>query len=133
MAANSDPIFSLTPHIAGVEFTSTDTTTVKSLFTGAANGSRIDGIACSTNDTTAVNLAFYIQIGGAGTNYYIGNVQVPIGAGYTTVARIDAITTLAPAFFKALVLNNGDVLKCNCVAPMTATKTTDVLALGGDF
>lgn len=130
MTANTSPIFELTLKNAAVQFTSADTTTKKSIITGGTNGTRVDSIPCSTNDTTAVNLAFYITTGG--TDYYIGNVNLPIGSGYTTVARVDAMTTLVPTL-GYLVLASGDVLKCNCVAAMTAAKTTDVLAYGGDY
>ncbi len=130
MAANTAPIFELVPTALGVQFTITDTTAKKTIQTGGTNGTRVDGIYCSTNDTATVNLAFYI--GHGGTDYYIGNVVVTIGAGYTTVARIDAMTTLAPRL-GYLVLASGDTLKCNCVATMTTGKTTDVLAEGGDY
>ena len=98
--------------------------------TAGSNGSRVDSIMCSTNDTTAVNLAFYINDGS--TDYYIGNVNLPIGAGYTTVARVDAISTLAPTL-GYLALAPSYVLKANCVATMTSAKTTDVVAMGGDY
>lgn len=130
MAANTSPIFELTLKNAGVEFTSADTTTKKTVYTGGTNGTRVDSIMCSTNDTTAVSLAFYITTGG--TDYYIGNVNLPIGSGYTTVARIDAMATLSPTL-GYLQLASSDVLKCNCVATMTATKVTDVVAMVGDY
>lgn len=130
MPANTSPIFELTPTDKGVQFTSADTTSKKSIQTGGTNGTRIDSIMCSTNDTTAVNLAFYINDGS--TDFYIGNVNLPIGSGYTTVARVDAMATLAP-LLGYLVLPSGYILKANCVATMTAAKTTDVVAMGGDY
>ena len=130
MAANTSPIFELTVKNAGVQFTSTDTTAKKTLYTGIGSGGRIDSIPCSTNDTAAVNLAFYINTGG--TDYYIGVVAVPIGSGYTTVARVEAMTTLSPTL-GYLVLASGDILKAACVATMTAAKTTDVAAQLGDY
>lgn len=133
MAANSDPIFSLTPHIAGQEFTSADTTTLKTLVTGATNGTRIDVITCSTSDTVAVDLGIYVQVGGSGTNFFLGNVHLPPGAGYSTTPGVDAIAALPLTNFRAIVLNAADVLKAACAATMTSGKTTDVVALGGDF
>lgn len=130
MAANNAPIFELIPHNAGVQFTSADTTTKKDLITGDTDGTRVDSIMCSTNDTAAVNLAFYLTTGG--TDYYIGNVNLPIGSGYTTVVRVEALMTLAPQT-GWLWLASGEKLKCNCVATMTAAKTTDVVAMGGDY
>ena len=135
MAANTSPIFELVPSIfAPQEFAIGDTTTKKTLVTGAttggAAGSRVDSIMCSTNDSAAVNLAFYLSIGG--TDYYIGVVNVPIGSGYTTIPRVEAMATLAP-LLGYLVVPNGALLKCNCVATMTTAKVTDVVAMGGDY
>ena len=130
MAAGTSPIFEAAPLAKGVQFTSADTTSKKTLVTGGTNGTRVDGVYCSTNDTTAVNLAFYIGTGG--TDYYIGNVNLPIGAGYTTVPRVEALSTLAP-FLGYIWLASGDTLKCNCVATMTGAKTTDVVSQHGDY
>lgn len=133
MAANQDPVFAITPHPDGTQLTSADTTTVKDVITGTTNGTRIDNIACTTNDTVAVDLGFYIQPGGAGTNHYLGNVHLAPGAGYTTVAGVEAISTLPLNNFRAIVLANGDKLRVGCAATMSGGKTTDVVALGGDF
>lgn len=131
MAANVSPIFTLVPHITGTSFTSADTIAEKVLFTPGVNGSRIDGIFCTTSDTVAVNLAFYINDGT--TDHYIGVVNVPIGSGYTTIVRVDAIGTLAPSKVGALILPSGYTLKANCVATMSVSVTTSVTAIGGDF
>lgn len=111
-------------------FASGDTTTKKTLLTAGSSGARIDSIMVSSDDTAAVNLAFYITI--SGTDYYIGNVNVPIGSGYTTVARVDAITTLAPTL-GYLALPAGALLKANCVATMTAAKVLTIVPMGGDY
>jgi len=131
MASNTSPIFVKAPSIfTPVTFTSSDTTAKKTILTFAADGSRVDSIMCSTDDTTAVNLAFYLAIGG--TDYYIGNVNLPIGSGYTTIVRVDAITTLAP-ITGYLAAETGATLKVNCVATMTAGKTTTVVPMGGPY
>lgn len=131
MAAGTSPIF-----IDSVEafepktFTSADTTTKKTVATAGADGSRIDSVMVSSDDTAAVNLAFYLNDGA--TDYYIGNVNVPIGSGYTTVARVEALQTLAPQT-GYLTLESGWSLKCNCVATMTAAKTCTVVPQGGNY
>jgi hypothetical protein len=131
MAANTDgPIWELVPKDEGLQFTSADTTTKKTLVTGGTNGTRVDAIWVSTNDTAAVNLAFYLKDGS--TSFYIGVVSVPIGSGYTTVARVDALAVLSP-ILGYLIVENGWTLECNCVATMTAAKTTDVVAIGGEY
>src|SRR5216683_2199688 len=93
MAANTAPIFELNSNNVGTQFTSTDTTAKKTVFTAGSNGSRIDAIICNTNDTTAVNMAVYMTIGG--TDYFIGNINLPIGSGYTTVAIVQGLQSVA--------------------------------------
>ena len=132
--ANVNPIFEANVKNAGVEFTSADATSKKTVYTGNSSGnnagSRIDSLMISTSDTSDVNLAFYVTVGG--TDYYIGVVKVPTGSGYTTVPRVEGLTTLSPTtgYF---VLGPGDVLKAACVATMTAAKVTDVVAQLGDY
>jgi hypothetical protein len=130
MAANTSPIFSLAPFGTGAQFTSTDTTTKKTLYTGGTNGSRIDQINVCTNDTAAVNLQFYLNDGT--TDFYLGYVNIPAGSGYPSVAKVDALPTLCPNL-GYLVLKSGAILKAACNATMTAAKTTDVCVIGGDF
>ena len=130
MAAGTSPIFEAAVRVLGIQFTSADASTGKSFGTIGANGTRIDSIMCSTNDTAAVNLAFWINDGS--TDYYIGVVALPAGAGYTTVSRVEAMTTLSPSL-GYLVIPSGYTLKAGCVATMTAAKTTDVVAMGGDY
>lgn len=130
MAANTDPIFEKIPVVAGVTILPADTTTKKTVATGATDGTRIDQIAVSSNDTAAVNLAFYINDGS--TDLYIGNLNVVAGAGYLTVARLDAILTLAPTL-GYLWLPSGYILKANAVATITAAKQVDVVAMGGKY
>jgi hypothetical protein len=132
MAANTTgPIWELVP-TCGVpkQFTSADTTAKKTIVTGDTDGTRIDSIMCSSNDTAAINLAFYLNDGS--TDWYIGNVVVPLSSGYLAIARVDAITTLAP-LLGYLTVPSGYTLKCNCVATMTAAKVLDVVPMGGDY
>jgi hypothetical protein len=128
--SNTSPIFEAQPRVDAVTLASGDTNVAKSVGTIGAYGTRFDSIMCSTNDTTAVNLAFYINDGA--TNFYIGVVALPIGTGYTTVARVDAMATLSPTL-GYLVIPAGYLLKVGCVATMTADKVTTVACMGGDY
>jgi hypothetical protein len=130
MSAGTSPIFEAAIRVDAVQFTISDATTPKSLGSIGSNGTRFDSIMCSTNDTAAVNLAFYLNNGS--TNYYIGVVNLPIGTGYTTVARVEAMAVLAP-LLGYLVVPTGWTLQAGCVATMTTGKTTDVVAMGGDY
>jgi hypothetical protein len=130
MAANTSPIFELTPFLKGDTLDIGDTTVAITLITGGANGTRIDSLKCTTDDTAAVNLRFYIDNGGA--DLYLGVVALPIGTGYTTVAPVEGMTTLAPTL-GYLVLPYLAELKVSCLATMTTGKITTVLAMGGDY
>jgi hypothetical protein len=131
MAANRNPIFQLKPLVdAPQQFTSADGANKKTLVAGAADSSRVDAISCCSNDTAAISLNFYLNNGA--TDFYIGTVVVPIGAGYTTVSKVDAITALAPVL-GYLWIPSGWSLKCACNAAMTAAKTLDVVAHGGVY
>jgi hypothetical protein len=130
MSAGTSPIFEAAICVDAVQFTITDTTVAKSLGSIGSNGTRFDSIMCSTNDTAAVNLAFYLNDGS--TNHYIGVVAVPAGSGYTTVPRVEAMSTLSPKL-GYLVVPSGWTLQAGCVAAMTAGKTTDMVASGGDY
>lgn len=131
MTANVAPVFELTPQNAGVTILPADTTVAKTIFTAGAEGSRIDSILVSSTDSAAMNLAFYIDDGV--TSYYIGNVSVPIGSGYTTVARVDAMQTLKPAFQNFIALHHGYTLKANVVVAVTAGRVITIVTLAGDF
>lgn len=131
MAGNNNPIFEAAPNVQGTQFAAADTTTKKTLYTAGANGSRVDAISVCSNDTSAVNLAFYVHDGS--TDFYIGNVVVPIGSGYTTVAKVDGLSALLGANLDYLPMKAGDLLKAACLVTMTALKTCDVVVLGGDY
>lgn len=130
MAANTAPIFELTVKNAGVQILPADTTTKKTVYTGGANGSRIDRISVSSTDTAAKTLQWYVTVGG--TDYHLCDTVIPIGTGYTTVAGADALATISPTL-GYLVLASGEVLKVAASANVTAAKQIDVVAQLGDY
>ena len=130
MAANTAPIFELVVKNAGVTIVPADTTAVKTVYTGGTNGSRIDQLSVSSTDTAAMTLMWYKNIGG--TDYHLADTVIAIGAGYTTVAGVDALATLAPSL-GYLVLASGEVLKVKVLATVTTAKQIDVVAQLGDY
>lgn len=122
-----------------VTFTSADTTTLKTLFTAGANDSDIKAINAATDDSAAVNLKLYVTRGG--TDYLLGTINIPINSGVTgTVVSVDILNDtslpslpLDSAGKRFLPLKTGDVVKCGCLATMTAAKTTTVSAFGQDY
>lgn len=134
MAANTKTIYEVLPVNAAVTFVNADGTSKKSILTGQASanaaGTRVDSVMISSDDTANRDLAFYITIGG--TDYYIGNVSVPLGSGYTTVIRVEGMNVLSP-YLRYLALAPSAILKANMVVAVTAAKTVTVLAMGGDY
>lgn len=134
--ANTAPIFEGGINNKGVQFTSGDGTSKKTIFTAGNYGSRIDSVSLCSNDTAIVGLNFYIN--DLTNDYYLGTVSVAAGAGYTSIAKQDALPTLAPtgtnlARAGFIALPSGWLLKAACTATMTFAKTGDIVAFGGDF
>ena len=66
------------------------------------------------------------------TDFMIGNVNIPLGSGYTTVALVEALRTLKPDL-GFLTVKAGHKLNCACLATMTAAKVMDVTWKGGQY
>lgn len=130
MAVNYNPLFEGIINNKGKQIVNADGTTKFTIFTFGANGSRVDSISLCSNDTAAVVMNFYLNDGS--TDFYYGNITIAIGAGYTTILKQDALPILNPkeGFIKA---PTGWLLKCAANAAVTAAKTVDVVASGGDF
>lgn len=144
MSVTATPIFPQVIDCVITNFTSADTTVAKAVFTAGSNGSKIENILAYTNDTVTVNLQLGIYNGS--TNYLIGTVNIPIGAGNTnSVPTVDILRSTQwggqtytgfnfdPNGNKYLYLPNGYKLYANCVATMSASKNTNVYVQGGDF
>ena len=134
MTMNVQPIFKGIPICAGISFASGDTTTKKTLINAVVgtypNGLLIEDINVCSDDTAAVNLAFYLYDGT--TDFHIGNVNIPIGSGYTTVALVKALRTLEPDL-GFISLPVGWQIRVNCVATMTAAKICTITFKGGSM
>ena len=120
-------------------FTSSDTTTFKTVYTAGANDAVVKQLNARTNDSTAVNLVVVINDGT--TDRVIGTVNVPINSGSTgAIASVDLLGgTLIPSLpfdqngKRVLPMQGGDILKIGCLATMTAAKTTDVTGFAEEY
>lgn len=131
MAANVDPIFGAVVHSGGAQFVNADGTTKKTLFTAGTNGSRIDSISACSNDSAAVEMGVYLNDGT--TDHYLGNIHLAVGAGYTTVAKVDGITALMPTALPYLDLPTGWSIKVAPAGTVTAAKVVDIVGIGRDY
>lgn len=130
MAANTSPIFPLTPKTSTVTLVNADGTTKKTLITAGANGSKIDAVKILSDDTATVTLSFYLNKGG--TDYLVGTVSVTAGTGITAgTSPAEALEYVNDGY--ALALEAGIVLKVAASASVTSGKTVTVVAHAGDF
>lgn len=139
MAANTSPIFGLTPKVVGQTIVPADTTALKTIYTAGANGARVLSVNAVTNDTAANDVNLYIQVGGSGTAYNIGGKRVPIASGNVVASTIASTQLLDSGQIPGLLsdgslqLGAADVLQAGVVATVTAAKTLTIVALGIDY
>lgn len=134
MAANTSPIFVLASNLSAATFVNADGTNLKTLFTAGAEGSLLTAIAITSDDTAARDLNLYVTI--SGTDYRVGQVNIPIGAGTTTTSAVNALAVGKLPWLNAdgsFFLPAGQVLKGAMAVAVTAAKTVTVLAVGGDY
>lgn len=92
MAQNVNPTFVKTPNFGAVQITTgTGSSTVVTIYTGGANGSKVPGlIATAVNTTGAFDVQWGISSGG--TLYIMGTVSVSCSAGSSdTVPSINLL------------------------------------------
>jgi hypothetical protein len=131
VAANTNPIFELTPFTSGSTFMNADSTNKKTIYSASAAGGRIDSISICSDASATINLAFYIN--DTISDLYIGNVPVPPSSGYLSVAKVEGLSYLKPPNQTFLQLKGGYSLKCNSVSAVSSGSTVSVIGIGGDF
>ena len=137
MAAGTTPIFLATVATAASTILPADTTTAKTIVTAGADGARVMALSATTDDTAPIDYSVYVQRNGAGTDYLLGSVSVPAGAGNTSA--VAAVDLFDPSKLKGLDLDgtlplgSTDVLKVAARTTITAAKTTYIVALYGDY
>lgn len=135
------PIFPQTIKSWFAKILPADTSSLKTLVTAGANGSRIDSIiATSTDSSSARDLQFVITSGGV--DYIIDTVQVPTNSGNTnSIAAVNILghaTKFLWAAYDAngnryLTLASGAVLKVKSLSTVTSAREITVFAQGADY
>ena len=142
MAYNYTPIFPTTVVNGVVQVLPADTTALKTIYTAATNGSRVESIICTNTATVADSVVqLWAVIGG--TNYLIGSVTVPLTAGnVATVPSVNLMSYLGNFGSTLnrdangntyLYLATGTVLKIAVTVTMATGKTLTCFVQGGDF
>jgi hypothetical protein len=137
-AQNPIPTFAKQPQAARVQILPADTTTVKTIVTAGANGSKIIGVIVTSTDTSARDLTLSIT---NSTTYPLGTKTIAITAG--TIAATPAVNLLDAAVIVGipkdsdgnpfLFLISGDTLTVNCLTTVTTAKAITIHAIYEDF
>lgn len=133
------PMFPDTIRTQSIEMDNADGTTVLDLFTAdATNGSRVDKIAITSDDTAAVDLDLYLHDGTSA--FQIGSINVPIGAGTTAgatpVAAVSFLNQTTLPFLGddlAIHIKAGSKLQIGAQSAITSAKVVHVTVFGGDY
>jgi len=133
------PVFPQTIKTNVAQILPADTTSLKTLVTPGANGTRVDSIIVSSTDTSAKDLQFVITV--SATDYVVGTLSIPANSGFTNAVPL--VSVFAHSQFiafntdvngnKHMYLANGAVLKVKALTTVTAAKAISVVAQCGDF
>jgi hypothetical protein len=134
MAGNTNPIFILTANVSAVTIVPADTTAKKTVWTAGSNGGVLTGISVTSDDTVSRDLNVYVTLGG--TDYQVGQVNIPITAGVSTTPSVNLLSLgLCPWLNPdgSWTLPASAIVKVAAVATITAAKTITIVGHGGDF
>ncbi len=133
------PVFPQSIKNGQVQILPADTTSLKTIYTAAANGSVISSIFLASTDTTSRDVQFYVTIGG--TDYLLATISCLLNSGNTNAVPL--ISVLDHANFatqvvdahgnRCLYLASGSVLKAKALVAVTAAKAISIFAQAGDF
>lgn len=126
-----------TPKLFLAQVLPADTTTKKTIATGAATGTKITGLSLSSSET-ATNRDVAITITRGAVIYNLCYVTVPFGAGASAVQPVTPFSNIQGLPIdndgqRYIFLNNGDLLQMNTTTAVTAARQVDGIAIGGDF
>lgn len=135
MAANTTPIFPLSIQTSAVSFANADGTSEKTIVTAGSEGTRIDVLLVTSDDTTA--RVFRLLVNNGTTSFIVGEVSVPVGAG--TDGATLSVKVLAASVLPwldssgSLFLKAGWTLKAAAKVAVTSGKTIAFVAFSGDY
>lgn len=120
---------------ASVTFVNADSTTAKSIYTASADGGMVRKILVSSDDTSARVVRLYRRI--SATNYLLGSVSIPIGAGTAGAVSVDIVASLYDkidnAGNKLLGMPASGELQASVEVAVTSNKTLTITVVAEDF
>jgi len=140
MSGTSSPIFPQTVKQGVAQILPADTTSLKTIYTGQTNGSRVDNLLITSTDTSARDVQLVVTI--ASTDYVLGTISVPANSGFTNAvvslnmfqhAQMVNALNVDNNGNRYILLASGSVLKIKSLTTVTAAKAINVVAQIGDF
>ena len=139
MAGTATPIFPQTIKNYVTQIVNADASNLKTILTGAANGTLLNRIWVCSNGSSARDLQFYVTIGG--TDYLIGTLSIPASSGFTNaVPQVGVFeSTQFPSMFldnngnKVMRIESGAILKVKALTTVTSAKAISIFCQGGEF
>lgn len=129
------PIFPGTIKNVGLDIENGDGTTAQDLVTAGTDGSRINNISVTSNDTAAIDLIVSYYDGT--TDFTIARVTIPIGAGTDgTTPPVSLLNNTDMPFLGddlSYYLEGTDKLRIAAQTAVTAAKKIQVVATYGDY
>lgn len=140
MAVQHAPIFPQTVSQGAVQILPADTTSLKTIYTGSTDGSRVDNLLITSTDTSAKDVQLVVTI--SGTDYVLGTISVPANTGFTNAvvslnmfqhANMVNALNVDNNGNRYLFLASGSVLKIKALTTVTAAKAINIVAQVGNF
>jgi hypothetical protein len=134
---SSTPQFISTVRTAAASIANGDGTAFKSFFVAGASGSRVDAASITNSDAAnAYVVQVAVKIGG--TDYVVGEVTVPVGAGTNGSAKAVNLldSTYLPqlaATLGVLYLGAGAELRLRAKSVVAGSNSLTFVAHGGDY
>jgi hypothetical protein len=139
MAGNNSPIFPGTMQNYRARIQNSDGTTAVTLVTGPTNGTKVESIAATSDDTAAVVVQLIATV--SAVDHVLGEVTIPIAAGTNgTTKAVNLLNTTDLPWLRSdeagrpyLYVASGTTLKVRPKTTVTAAKYINLFAQAGDF
>jgi hypothetical protein len=117
--------------------------TLKTLYTGGTNGSKVVAVLAATDDGSATHvLTLYITR--SAVDYYVGAYTIPVSSGTSgAIANVNLLNGGPLSLIvglptdndgqKYIFLESGDTLRGTFATALTAAKRIDILTIGANF
>jgi hypothetical protein len=140
MAVTATPALPQTPKSYKVQILPADTSSLKTIATGGANGTKINAINVASTDTSDRVVQFGIYVGS--TLFILGTKTIPLASGTTAGTPSVALLNLTdlpglpvdsdgnPYLFLS---DASSSLQIKSLTTVTTAKEIDVVASGADF